>query len=206
MENVRLFIKSLFIQVLINKEEMQKWGYKFLTNGKINTFINSNPYFAVLVGTLSEENPKNTGIYSSMIAMYGDNFICNYLKPVILLTALLFIIMKVYIAVIPLFMLYFVIITLIRLLSYNYAKMIIKDKKMLFNESIWKISLNIMKYLKILLIGCVFAYILVYFVIYLKINPLYAILSIFIIIALIIKNVNILTLMVLWLLILNLKV
>ena len=206
MENIKLFFKSLFIQVLINKEEMQKWGYSFLTNGRINTFINSNPYFAVLIGTLSEKEPKNTGIYSSMIAMYGDNFIWNYLKPVILLTALIFIIMKIYIAIIPLFMLYFVIVTLIRLFGHNYGNKIIKGKKMLFDESIWKISLNVMKYLKILLIGFVFAYILVYFVIYLKINPLYAILSIFIIIALIIKNVNILTLMVLWLLILNLKV
>ncbi|MCK4524425.1 hypothetical protein KAU15_05820, partial [candidate division WOR-3 bacterium] len=160
MENVKLFIKALFIQVLINKEEMQKWGYSFLTNGRINTFINSNPYFAVLIGTLSEKEPKNTGIYSSMIAMYGDNFIWNHLKPIILLTALIFIIMKVYVAIIPLFMLYFIIITLIRLLSYNYGNRIIKEEKMLFNENIWRISLNIMKFLKILLIGGVFAYIL----------------------------------------------
>ncbi len=206
MESIKLFIRSLFIQVLINKEHMQKWGYNYLTNGRIDTFINSNPYFAVLVATLSEKNPKNTGIYSSMIAMYGDNFIWNYLKPIILLSALIFIIMEIYIAIIPLIILYFVIITLIRLLGHSYGNKINNQNKMLFNEAIWKVSLSIMKYLKTLLIGGAFAYILVYFVIYLKMNPLYVILSIFIIIALIIKNINIITLMVLWLLILNIKV
>jgi mannose/fructose/N-acetylgalactosamine-specific phosphotransferase system component IID len=93
----KLFLKSLFVQVLLNEEEMQMPGYKLLTNGKFNHHINSNPYLATIVsGFISKvDDLKRVEIFASISAFIGDDLFWNNLKPITLMVSLLVYIFRI---------------------------------------------------------------------------------------------------------------
>ncbi|MEO0289196.1 MAG: hypothetical protein ABIN00_06130 [candidate division WOR-3 bacterium] len=120
----KLVLKSLFVQVLLNEDDMQMAGYKILTNGKFNHHINSNPYFATIVsGFISKVNDlKKIEIFASISAFIGDDLFWNNLKPITLMVSLFVYIFKMdyYFLLIP-FLLYFFSTNTLRFNGYEYG-------------------------------------------------------------------------------------
>ncbi|MEO0233612.1 MAG: hypothetical protein ABIN39_05420 [candidate division WOR-3 bacterium] len=121
---IKLVLKSLFVQVLLNEDEMQLSGYKILTNGKFNHHINSNPYFATIVsGFISKvDDLKKIEIFASISAFIGDDLFWNNLKPITLMVSLFVYIFKIetYFLLIP-FLIYFFSTNTLRFIGYEYG-------------------------------------------------------------------------------------
>lgn len=120
----KLLLKSIFVQVLLNEEEMQMPGYKILTDGKFNHHINSNPYFSTIVaGFISKvDDLKKVEIFASISAFIGDDLFWNNLKPITLMVSLIIYILKIdhHFLVIP-FLLYFLTTNTLRYIGFEYG-------------------------------------------------------------------------------------
>lgn len=188
MVHVKAFFKSLFIQVMFSKRTMQGFGYGLFT-GKWDMHINTNPYFAtVLAGMM--KGGADSSIMAPMIAMFGDNFIWNHLKPIVLMIGLIMMFFRWYWGLLILLSVYIAVTTLIRLAGYAYGIKKASRRSMLFNEWYFHVNLKIMRIIKYILMGAVFACIIALLLTYLKLNPYYAILFILIILILIYRRYN----------------
>lgn len=188
MVHVKSFIKSLFIQVMFSKRNMQGFGYGLFT-GQWDMHINTNPYFAsVLAGMM--KRGADSSVMAPVIAMFADNFIWNHLKPIVLMGGLIMLFARCYWGLFILLCIYIAVTTWIRLAGYAYGVKKASTGSMLFNEWYFHLNLKIMRIIKYILMGAAFACIIALLLTYLKINPYYAILSILIILILIYRRYN----------------
>ncbi|MDD3804496.1 MAG: hypothetical protein PHW02_08970, partial [bacterium] len=99
------FLKSLFLQALFAKDDMQRQGFKDLTSGEYDDHINTNPFFATVIAGIVRDNPKKTHVIkfiAPISAMLGDDLFWNLLKPVTLYSSLiLFLLFRNWVLVVP---------------------------------------------------------------------------------------------------------
>ncbi len=164
MKIIKILLKSFFIQTLLHKNYMQKYGYSFLTNNKINTYINSNPYFCNLIYGLYKKHDKINNneirIIASLCAMMGDNLIWNFLKPVILLMSMFTLYYNNFYILFFLFIIYNFYTTFLRTYGYFYGLTKADKKNELFKEWYFKKIAVYLRYLKIFFLGIAFAFII----------------------------------------------
>lgn len=188
MSDIGIYIKSLFIQVMFTRKQMQGYAYGLFTD-KWDMYLNTNPYFAsVMAGMMDQDTDKQS--FAPIIAMFGDNFIWNHLKPVILLISLIMIFNSMYIPLIVMLVIYVAIVSLIRVSGYAYGREKAISGSIMFKEWYFKISLKLMRLMKYILLGAVYGYIILIMLTYLKINPYYAILSLLIVLILLYRRYN----------------
>ncbi len=204
MANLKRILLSMFIQAVITREYMQGFIYNML-NGDLS-YVNTNPYFTTMMLGVFDISPGKKDVYASFIATFGDNFIWNHLRPIVLITALLLMLNGLYSYLpIPL-LIYIVIVNTIRIYGYKYSVVKLNAGEIFFTEFYWQGMLRLMRLIKFILLGSLFAYVLYLFLFYLKINIYYVIISILIILLYIVKRWNVEFFVIIMIILLNIRI
>lgn len=139
--NIKIFLKSLLVQVLLNKENMQQEGYRILSDNKFNNYINTNPYFAtIMLGFLTRVNDiRRIELFASITAFIGDDLFWANLKPVVCMISLIILFFRLdYSFLLIPFIFYFLLTNFLRYYGYNYALKNIENIPNFYSEYIYK--------------------------------------------------------------------
>jgi len=172
------FLKSLLLQTLFSKDDMQRFGFKSLTSGKYDDHINTNPFFAGVIAGIIGENPKGPSLVrliAPISAMLGDDLFWNLLKPVALYSSLaLFLLFRDWSLLIPL-ILYNVVTFILRFNGFEYGKRKSSSIKDLYSEWYFKKVQKPLHKAKVFLFGILSVFIALMLIKYLQKHILYAI-------------------------------
>ncbi len=139
--NIKIFLKSLLVQVLLNKENMQQDGYRILSDNKFNSYINTNPYFAtIMLGFLNRVNDiRRVDLFASITAFIGDDLFWGNLKPVVCMISLVILFFRLdYSFLLIPFIFYFFLTNFLRYYGYKYALKNVDNISNFYSEYIYK--------------------------------------------------------------------
>ncbi|HAV91723.1 TPA: hypothetical protein DCW38_00875 [candidate division WOR-3 bacterium] len=178
MDKFILFLKSLMLQSLFSKDDMQRHGFKCLTNGSFDEHINTNPFFATVIAGIIKNNPQSAQkvrFIAPISAMLGDDLFWNLLKPVTLYSSLiLFLLFKNWLIIIPLIF-YNIIIFLLRYKGFDYGASKADRIKLLYCEWYFKKVQKPLHRAKVFLFGILSVFLVLMLINYLQKHILYGI-------------------------------
>lgn len=202
MGKIRIFIESLFIQTLMNRDDMQRYGYRMLTKGEFDEHINSNPHFSSIIAGILHKNPSaglKIRFVASISAMLGDDLFWNLLKPITVLFAIILLLFtrNILIIFIPL-IIYNLIVFAIKYFGFDYGIRMSEDIRNLYKEWYFKKMPNILGRAKYFIIGIMTILLSFILIKYLQKHILYAIIICLIgLISVVLKSRSIFLLMIL---------
>ncbi|MGE3063353.1 MAG: hypothetical protein AB7T10_06930 [bacterium] len=172
------FLKSLFLQTIFSKDDMQRYGFRNLTSGEFDDHINTNPFFAGVIAGIIKDNPQKNRIVkfiAPISAMLGDDLFWNLLKPVTLYASLIiFLIFRNWTLAIPI-ILYNLVTFMLRFKGFEYGQKKRNSIKNLYSEWYFKKTQKPLHKAKVFLFGVVSVFIALMLINYLQKHILYAI-------------------------------
>jgi len=192
MDKFVLLLKSVLLQALFAKDDMQRSGFRSMTKGAFDEYINTNPFFITVLAGIIKSNPRfiqKVRFIGPISAMLGDDLFWNLLKPVTLYSSLiLFLLFRNWILIIPLIM-YNIVTFLLRYKGYDYGISKAGQIKNLYNEWYFKKVQKSLHKAKVFLFGILSVFLAFLLIHYLQKHILYAIIiSLILTLTLILKS------------------